>query len=147
MKRKTQDLIVKRKTQVKKSIPKWIPPEKRMKTYSDYGYTDHNSDISKVKFPKFRIVVASEDDKQQLQAAFEYLHDNRLIDTDFVAVNCLVHSYCEPPDGISPFVVDDDVFHHMEQRTCPHTKTYIQDGIEYCHECWKALKVLSYGGR
>lgn len=135
----------KKKLQVpSKPNPKWIPPEKRMKTYADYGYKKHTDDITKVRFPKFRIVVPTEWDKKQLQAAFEYLHDNKLIDTDFIAVNCLVHSYCEPPDSLETFVIDDDTFHHMEQATCPHTKTFTQDGIKYCEECFKALEVTSF---
>jgi hypothetical protein len=42
------------------------------------------------------IVVPTERDKAQLLAAFEYLHDNRTIDTDFMAVNLLVHTYMNP---------------------------------------------------
>lgn len=45
------------------------------------------------------IVVPTERDKQQLLQAFKYLHDNRTIDTDFMAVNLLVHTY-ENPDLI-----------------------------------------------
>lgn len=45
------------------------------------------------------IVVPSERDKQQLLQAIKYLHDNRTIDTDFYAVNTLVHMY-EVPDLI-----------------------------------------------
>lgn len=46
-----------------------------------------------------QIVVPSEFDKAQLLLASEYLHDNRLIDTDLMAVNTLVHLY-ENPDII-----------------------------------------------
>lgn len=46
-----------------------------------------------------QIVVPSEFDKAQLLLAFEYLHDNRLIDTDLMAVNTIVHLY-EQPDII-----------------------------------------------
>ena len=50
------------------------------------------------------IVVDSEDTKQQLLLAFRYLHD-RDIDTDFIAVNYLVHLYQEP----DKIVVRNDV--------------------------------------
>lgn len=42
------------------------------------------------------IVVGSERDKQQILQALKYLHDNRTIDTDFLAVNTLVHVYTQP---------------------------------------------------
>lgn len=43
-----------------------------------------------------KIIVPSEFDKQQLILAFKYLHDNRLIDTDLIAVNTIVHVYQRP---------------------------------------------------
>lgn len=42
------------------------------------------------------IVVPTERDKDQLLRAIKYLHDNRTIDTDFYAVNSLVHMYRAP---------------------------------------------------
>lgn len=42
------------------------------------------------------IIVASEWDKEQLLKAFKYLHNNFTIDTDFMAVNSLVHFYLCP---------------------------------------------------
>jgi len=45
-----------------------------------------------------KIVVESEHDKQQLLLALKYLHDGD-IDTDYMAVNSLVHMY-ENPDMI-----------------------------------------------
>lgn len=46
-----------------------------------------------------QIVVPTEFDKAQLLLASEYLHYNRLIDTDLMAVNTIVHLY-ENPDII-----------------------------------------------
>jgi hypothetical protein len=129
----------KKKLQTNENIPKWIPPEKRMDIYNE-------EDPSKVRFPRFRIVVASEWDKKQLQAAFEYFHDNESNDTDFVPVNCLAHSYLddERETGcIDTFIVDDDLYLRLQQQTCPHKKTFVQEGIEYCEECFKALKIIN----
>lgn len=42
------------------------------------------------------IIVPSESDKEQLLLAFKYLHDNFTIDTDFLAVNSLIHIYLNP---------------------------------------------------
>ena len=122
-------------------VPKWIPPEKRMKTYEDFGVTGPGGDITKVKFTKFRVVVPTEEDRKQLQAAFEYFHDNPLIDTEFVTVNQLAHSYLDDENVI---VVDEDQYRRLEQATCNHLETHIQDGIKYCKQCWKALQVTSY---
>ena len=42
-----------------------------------------------------KIIVSSEHDKEQLLKALHYLHDC-YIDTDFIAVNALVHIYEAP---------------------------------------------------
>lgn len=52
-----------------------------------------------------QIVVNSEEAKQQLLLAFEYLH-NQDIDTDLLAVNVLVHQYLAPDNII---VVPDPI--------------------------------------
>lgn len=73
-------------------FPKWIPPEKIMRQYPE-----NLKDTTKVKFVKFRIVVPTEDDKRQLQACFEYIHDNPIMDCeeDFIALNQVAHSYVD----------------------------------------------------
>lgn len=45
------------------------------------------------------IVVPSQEDKDQLLKAFEYIHNLRTIDTDFLAVNTIIHMY-ETPERI-----------------------------------------------
>lgn len=42
------------------------------------------------------ILVPTEYDKEQLLLAIKYIHDLREIDTDFLAVNTLVHQYLVP---------------------------------------------------
>ena len=127
----------------KKIVSKYIPPEKRMKRYEDFEYDTLKDDIYKVKWTDFQIVVKTEKDKKELQAAFEYLH-NKDIDTDFVTVNQLVHEYINSP--YSRIIVDHDLYNQLTQRTCPHPETYhyFLDGIKYCKLCWKALEVVSY---
>jgi len=51
-----------------------------------------------VRFTDFRIVVPSEQDKQDLLEAFEHIHDSE-IDTNFVPVNQLAHVYYTPERG------------------------------------------------
>ena len=43
-----------------------------------------------------KIVVPSEQDKQQLLAAFAYIHNLRNIDSDYMAVNTIMHIYERP---------------------------------------------------
>lgn len=93
----------------KRFIPKWIPPEKRMRKYRKNA-----KDSSKVPFVKFMIVVPTQDDKEQLQAGFEYIHDGPLLDdNDFIVLNQIAHSYlddeCEK-GCISPIVVNQSLY-------------------------------------
>ena len=46
------------------------------------------------------ILVSSEYDKEQLLKAFEYIHDCRGIDTDYMAVNTIAHLYLQPDNII-----------------------------------------------
>lgn len=141
----------KRKLQIKSKArgpkqPKWVPPEDRMKKYGDFGVTLKNPSVEKVKWTKFCIVVPTAEDKKELQAAFEYFHDNPLIDTDFVTVNQLAHLYLDEPASPVQIIVDEDTFRKMEQEMCQHKDTYVENGIKYCKKCWKALEVTSYSG-
>ncbi len=135
---------IKLQVRSKRCIPKWIPPEKRMNRY------DQCAPNSKQKWVDFRIVVPDEETKQQMEAAFEYLHDNPLIDTDFMAVNAVVHGYLTPEreKGVIPCIIVDSVlFNQMKQRTCPHSwGRYFYDGMEFCKECHKCVAVTSYRG-
>lgn len=95
----------------------YIPPEKRLKRYKDYGYRTHKDNIKKVKFTKFKIVVPTKKDKEQLQAAFEYLHNRGDIDTDFIAVNQVVHEFDHDdprePDNI---IVDKNLYNSLNKN-------------------------------
>lgn len=94
---------------------KHVPPEKRLIRYEQYR--DFPDNIKRVKFTKFKIVVPTKKDKKQLQAAFEYLHNQRTIDTDFIAVNQVVHEYDygEPckPDNI---IVDKNLYKQLTEN-------------------------------
>jgi len=43
-----------------------------------------------------KIIVPTEQDKQQLLAAFEYIHYLSDIDPDYMAVNTIMHIYTRP---------------------------------------------------
>ena len=54
-----------------------------------------------------RIIARSEEDKAQLIRAFQYIHDMRELDTDYIAVNYLAHIYTNP----EIIVVDEEIEH------------------------------------
>lgn len=130
----------------KKNNKKWIPPQKRMKKYKDFGVTNKKPSVEKVKWTEFIIIVPSTADKKEVQAAMEYFHDMQETDTDFVTVNQFVHEYehGDESDKHSRLLVDDDMFRQLKQRICPHTETYIDSGIKYCKLCGLPLLVTSY---
>lgn len=71
-------------------FPKWIPPEKRMRVY------DESLPNEKQPWVLFQIVVPDEYTKEQLQAAFEFIHDNNsVMNNDFIAINAIAHSYLD----------------------------------------------------
>lgn len=56
-----------------------------MKTYDE-------KPINEIKFTNYKIVVPSEEDKKELQDAFEHIHYSD-VDTNFVTVNQIAHEY------------------------------------------------------
>jgi len=48
--------------------------------------------IEKIKWTQYKIIVPTERDKKELEAAFEHIHYSD-INTEYVAVNQLVHEY------------------------------------------------------
>lgn len=65
--------------------------------YSDYSKTGRGEDLTpedlkNVKWVRYKIIVPTEEDKIQLEQAFEHIHYAD-IDTDIVAVNQLAHEY------------------------------------------------------
>lgn len=61
---------------------------------SPYGLIRH--DETDYILSPFRILVANEQDRQQLLALSKYIHDLREIDTDYQAVNAFAHLYLSP---------------------------------------------------
>lgn len=88
---------------------------KHMKRYEDY------KDIKDVKWTKYKIVVPTEEDKKELEEAFEHFHYSD-IDTDNVAVNQLAHEYLtEERTGdsrhINNIIVDAKIYQELNERT------------------------------
>ena len=54
-----------------------------------------NKEIKDVIFTKYKIIVPTEKDRDELLGAFEHMHDSE-IDTNLVSVNQLAHEYLTP---------------------------------------------------
>lgn len=59
-----------------------------MKTYDD-------KPISDIRWTKYKIIVPTQEDKEELEEAFEHFHYAD-IDTNYVTVNQLSHEYLTP---------------------------------------------------
>lgn len=127
---------------------KWISPQKRLKKYKDFGVKSSADSLEKVKWTKYAIIVPTESDKKEVQAAMEYFHDHPDMDTELVTVNQLVHEYehGDESDKFSRIIVDYDLFRQINRKLCPHLETHVEDGIKYCKDCKKDLEVTSYRG-
>ena len=71
-------------------------------------YSIKKKDTADPKFPccKFKVIAETEKDKQELMEAFKHLHDAN-INTDFIAVNQLVHLYHDHPNDPCRIVVEN----------------------------------------
>lgn len=67
------------------------PAVRKMVKYDNRKKQENQQYVSLTK-----IVVPSEWDKQQLLMAFKYIHDLRNIDSDYMAVNTIMHMYACP---------------------------------------------------
>ena len=59
---------------------------------------------------KYKIIVPTIEDKEELKEAFKHFHDSRDIDTNYYAVNQLVHDYMDKSTSI---IVDKELFESL----------------------------------
>lgn len=95
-----------------------------MKKYEDYQEDKTKDDLTdeewkKLRWTKYKIVVPTQEDKKELEEAFEHLHYSD-IDTDYIAVNQLVHEYITPENSGNPkvnnnIVVDEDLYNQLNK--------------------------------
>ena len=88
---------------------------RHMKRYEDY------KEIKDVKWTKYKIVVPTEEDKKELEEAFEHFHYSD-IDTDNVTVNQLAHEYLTEertgdPRHVNNIIVDAKIYQELNERT------------------------------
>ena len=74
----------------------YVPEYREVDDHGMERYPD-TDDISLFNFVNIdKIIVLSERDKIELLKAIRYLHDNPLIDSNYYAVNSLIHVYTNP---------------------------------------------------
>ena len=73
-------------------------------------YPKDMSDLSKVKWAKYKIIVPTEQDKKELQGAFQHFHNSN-INTEYIAVNQLAHEYIKPGN----IIIDKKLFNSINK--------------------------------
>ena len=95
----------------------------KMKRYEDFKSEDNKTDyltkeeLKNVRWTKYKIVVPTEEDKLELEKAFEHIHYSD-IDTDNIAVNQLAHEYLTEertgdPRTINNIIVDEELYNKL----------------------------------
>jgi hypothetical protein len=79
----------------------------KLKRYDDY-YLNGKIDDD-LRFSEYTIVVPTNRDRKELLEVSRYLHDLRCIDTEYIAVNQLVHEY-EHKTLYSNIIVDKELY-------------------------------------
>ena len=99
----------------------------RMKRYEDFKSQENKSDIltqeelNSVRWTKYKIIVPTLEDKEELEKAFEHIHYSD-IDTDNIAVNQLAHEYLtEERTGDTQtrnnIIVDEDLYNKLNNQS------------------------------
>jgi len=83
-----------------------------MKKYEDYG--DEN-----IPWTRYKIIVPTEEDRQELMEGFEHLHYSD-VDTDNIVVNQLIHEYLDEERGgkgsWNNIIVDPELYEQLKDK-------------------------------
>jgi hypothetical protein len=79
---------------------------------------ENKDSVDGVTWTKYKIVVPSERDRQELMDSFESIHNTWEVDTNIVAVNQLVHEYLTPERSGDPLtknniIVDKELYNKL----------------------------------
>lgn len=72
----------------------------------------HDENIENQKWATYRIIVPTEEEKQELLEASEHIHDSD-IDTDYIYVNSIAHIYYNPNYYV---IVDKELYDKLEKE-------------------------------
>ena len=98
-----------------------------MKRYDDFKSESNNTDyltkeeMKNVKWTKYKIIVPTLEDKEELEKAFEHIHYPD-IDTDNIAVNQLAHEYLTEevtgdPQTRNNIIVDEELYNRLNEKS------------------------------
>jgi uncharacterized protein YktA (UPF0223 family) len=87
-----------------------------MKKYSDYQKDKNNEELTNnetmlVEWTRYKIIVPTKKDKQEIMEAFKHFHDEGY-DSDFISCNQLAHEYLNG-DNI---LVNEKVFNLLNSK-------------------------------
>ena len=92
-----------------------------MRKYNDYRKPDNKTlyltdeEMESIEWVKYKIVVPTEADKQEIMDALEHFHDEGY-DSDIIAVNQLAHEYLTPerePGSKPNIIVDKELYEKL----------------------------------
>lgn len=87
-----------------------------MKRYEDYQ-TDKEKpcltqdEIKNVEWTKYKIVVPTEADKEEIMLGFKHFHDSFDIDTEYIVVNQMAHEYITANN----IIVDEELYNKLDK--------------------------------
>jgi lipoate synthase len=84
-----------------------------MKRYSDYQKDKSKKNLSKeeldkIVYTKYKIIVPSEKDKEDIMNAIEDIHHSN-VDSDIITINQLIHEYLEGTN----IIVDNELYNKL----------------------------------
>ena len=77
-----------------------------------------DKDIKDIKWTKYKIIVPSEEDRQELMEAFKHIHYSD-VDSNYVSVNQLIHEYLDEevsPEYHNNIIVDEELFNKINNK-------------------------------
>lgn len=88
-----------------------------MKKYSDHTF--QNPPNFNYAWTKYKIIVPTEEDRQELMEAFKHIHDEADIDSDCIVVNQLIHEYRDKQvdeNAFNNIIVDSSIYDLVKDR-------------------------------
>ena len=72
-----------------------------------------------MRFTKYKIIVPTQEDKEELEMAFRYIHDEAQLDSDNVVMNQLMHEYLTSDvmdGGYNNIIVETGVYDKLKDK-------------------------------
>lgn len=86
-----------------------------MKRYEDYQLNKekpclNQDEINNVEWTKYKIVVPTEADKEEILSGLKHFHDSVNIDTEYIVVNQMAHEYVTANN----IIVDEELYNKLD---------------------------------